>query len=159
MLNNFTSMPHSFRSKQNRSLGARPPSIPQHVWQHSQEWECGSRNSTLRAESSRRQYIGKQIPVSRAKLLEILVGKTHIWSCMESAQIAVDKEERKEGLEGKWKERFLHVSLSFPSACVMLLWAIKQLQCSAPEGVVSQWRWRMTTAAKGFGSPLEWKRW
>lgn len=83
--------------------------------------ECGSRNSTLGAESMGRQYVGKQIPVSRAKSLQILVGKTHIWSCLELAQIAVDKEERKKGLEGKWKERFLHISLSFPSACVMML--------------------------------------
>lgn len=45
-------MLYSSRRKQNCSLPARLPSIPQHVWQHSQGWECGSRNSTLGAESS-----------------------------------------------------------------------------------------------------------
>lgn len=60
--------------------------------------ECGSGNSTLGAECTQGQYVGKQIPVSRAKSLRILVGKTHIWSCLELAQIAADKEERKEGL-------------------------------------------------------------
>lgn len=90
-------------------------------------------------------------PPLQGQILQILVGKTCIWSCLKLTEKAWDKEERKERLEGKWKEHFLHIWLSFPSACVMLLWAIKQLQCSAPKrGCVSVVReWILQLCASG----------
>lgn len=153
MLSNFISASCSSRRKQNCSLPACLHFILQHIWQHSQGWECGSRNLTLGSESTGKAAIGKQTPISRAKPLQAgdtsgVVWNWHKW---------LWTRRREERLEGKWKKCLLHISLSFPSACVLLLWALKQLQCSLPEGTVIQWRWRMIPTAQGFGSPLEWK--
>lgn len=143
MLSNFLSTPYSSRRKQNCSLPACPlPVCPS---------PCSTSGSTARDESVAagtwplglkalgRLHIGKQIPISRAKLLQTGDTSGVVWNWLKWLRT----RRREERLEGKWKKCLLHISLSFPSACVLLLWAIKQLQCSLPEETAIQWRWRM----------------
>lgn len=95
MLSNFLSTPYSSIRKQNCSLPACLPFtlqyIWQHIWQHSQGWECGSRNLTLGSESTGKAAHWQADPYLQS---QASTDWWHIWSSLELAQIAVDKEER-----------------------------------------------------------------
>lgn len=91
MLSNFISAPYSSRRKQNCSLPACLPFILQHIWQHSQGWDCGSRNLTLGSESTGKAAHWQADPYLQS---QASADWWHIWSSLELAQMPVDEEER-----------------------------------------------------------------
>lgn len=90
-LSNFISTAYSSTRKQNCVLPACLPFILQHIWQHSQGWECGSRNLTLGSESTGKAAHWQADPSLQS---QASADWWHIWSSLELAQVAVHKEER-----------------------------------------------------------------